>query len=526
MHTTLRRLGALLLPCALGLAWAQNVPDPGTLNFGIYFGISNIDPHAINDWAGMWIDDNVYETLVRYRSAEVHGKLVGTSKLQPWLAKSYRVSKNGRTYTFDLRSGVKFHHGGEMTAQDVQFSLDRVLEINLAPAQALKTCLDPAGIQVTGPLQLTVHLKSPCPYFLQLLALPNTGSIVSKSYVMAHGGVQPGKTNRWMTDHEDGTGAFLLSSWKPGVKYVLKAFSGYWGQAPKLKEVAFREIPSVSSQYLLLKQGKLDVIYNPASDLVAQAAHTPNLRVREQPVIGNQILYMNNQKKPFNSVLVRQAVMYALNPEQISLASTGGVGSPAHSAFPKDLPGYSNRYWPYRYDPAKAKALLAKAGYPSGFSTTVYYNSGNSERQETAVTAQAELAAVGIHAQVRSMAWPSFVNGFQTGTMPMFVVSNLNPPIPQLYVDQNFVSSSAGAGGNYAFYKNAQLDALAKKLDLAVRPAAQQQLMNQIQQLLAKTLPEAFLYNESIPYLQGSWVHGWALYPAGDWYFNSVYKGN
>jgi ABC-type transport system substrate-binding protein len=154
----------------------------------------------------------------------------------------------------------------------------------------------------------------------------------------------------------------------------------------------------------------------------------------------------------------------------------------------------------------------------------VGYNSGNSQREMTAVIAQAQLAEVGIRAEVQSLAWPSFVEGYQGGTLPMFVVSSLEPPITEQYLTKYFLSTSAGPGGNYAFYENPEIDRLTEELGETTDEAARQEIMDEAQRILNEEVPMAFLYDNTLFYVTRQEVKDWVLYPSGDWFFRTVYK--
>jgi peptide/nickel transport system substrate-binding protein len=165
-------------------------------------------------------------------------------------------------------------------------------------------------------------------------------------------------------------------------------------------------------------------------------------------------------------------VQYALDQEEIADAATLGLASPARGAFPSLLPGFTDAYWVYDRDVEKAKQLLAEAGFPNGFDTTISYNSGNAQREISAVVAQAQLAEVGIRAEVQAVAWPTFVEGFREGTMPMYVVSGLAAPVPDQFIAQYFTTGSHGPGGNYAYYSNDEVDALTAQLAETSTPSA------------------------------------------------------
>jgi len=521
--TQLLRPLAIVAALLWGMALTQG--DPKVLNFGVYFEPSGVDPHISTDAAATWMANNLYDTLLRYdTTTEEDGTVVGTTSFKPWLAESWTMSDDGRTYVFQVRDGVPFHNGDILTADDVAFSLQRVLILNFAPAQLLRTCTSADAVRVTGSLEVTVELMSPCPFFLNLLVQTPTGAIISKAFVEANGGVQPETINDFVRNNPMGTGPFTWGEREPGVLYQLVAFPDAWSGAPKLDRVDFRFISDLASQYVLMQQGALDAMYNPPVDILEQSLANPAMKVLDQRTVGLQTLYMPNKNPPFDDVRVRQAVQYALDTQEIADAATFGLASQARGAFPSLLAGFNDAHWVYDRDLEKARALLAEAGFPNGFDTTISYNSGNAQREISAVVAQAQLAEVGIRAEVQAVAWPTFVEGFREGTMPMYVVSGLAAVVPDQFVDQSFTSKAAGPGGNYAYFADDEVDALSAELAETIDPQARLAIMDRIQARLMETLPSAYLYNAVLPYVVRAEVQDWILYPSGDWFFNTVYK--
>jgi peptide/nickel transport system substrate-binding protein len=517
-----RLLKTLTLATALLVmsAQAQNV-----FNFGVYFEPSGVDPHISTDAAATWMANNLYDTLVRYETTtQDDGTVVGTTDYVPWLAESWTVSDDGRTFVFQIRDGVPFHNGDILTADDVAFSLRRVLTLNFAPAQLLRDCITPDHVQVTGPLEVTVELMSACPFFLSLLVQTPTGAIHNEAYVMANGGVEAETINDHMRNNAMGTGPFTWGEREPGVLYQLVAFPDYWAGPPQLDRVDFRFISDLASQYVLMQQGSLDAMYNPPIDILEQALVNPSLRVLDQQTIGLQTLYMPNKNPPFDDPRVRQAVQLGLDQQEIADAATLGLATPARSAFPSLLPGFTDAHWDYDRDVERARALLAEAGYPNGFDTTTSYNSGNAQREISAVVAQAQLAEIGIRAEVQAVAWPTFVEGFREGTMPMYVVSGLAAPVPDQFVNQTFTTDSAGPGGNYAYFSDPEVDALAAELAETIDTDARLEIMDRIQERLMAGMPSAYLYNAVLPYVVRDVIQNWVIYPSGDWFFHTVTK--
>ncbi len=518
-----RILRALAIASLLAFAFAQ--AQANVFNFGVYFEPSGVDPHISTDAAATWMANNLYDTLVRYDTATLDdGTVVGTTEYGPWLAESWTVSEDGSTFVFQIRDGVPFHNGAILSAEDVAFSLQRVLTLNFAPAQLLRTCITPDHVSVTGPLEVTVELMSACPFFLSLLVQTPTGAIHNRDYVMEHGGVEAETINEHMRTNPMGTGPFTWGTWEPGVIYALEAFEDHWSGRPELDRVDFRFISDLASQYVLMQQGSLDAMYNPPIDILEQALANPALRVLDQQTIGLQTLYMPNKNPPFDDPRVRQAVQLGINQQEIIDAATLGLATPARGAFPSLLPGFTDAHWEYDRDVERARALLAEAGYPNGFSTTISYNSGNAQREISAVVAQAQLAEIGIRAEVQAVAWPTFVEGFREGTMPMYVVSGLSAPVPDQFVQQTFTTDAAGPGGNYAYFSDPEVDALAAELAETADTDARAMIMDRIQEHLMAGMPSAYLYNAVLPYVVRDVIQDWVIYPSGDWFFHTVRK--
>ncbi|HYM69990.1 MAG TPA: ABC transporter substrate-binding protein [bacterium] len=528
LRTTAAAAGAGLATRYLGAApdalAAGSIPNPDTVFYGVYWEPVNLDPHAITDWGSMWMLDNIYEPLVRYQTKQVNGKTVGTAEVGPHLAENVTVSKDGKAYTFRLRQGVKFHSGDPLTADVVKYSLTRMLTVNLGPATLISKFMDPGSITVVDPRTVRVTLKGVCPFFLELLAATNTGAMVNPKTVDAHGGTQPGKFNEWMSRNTDGTGPFKWGQWTAGQQFEFVANDQYWAGAPKLKRVVFRVITDFATQLLLLKRGELDIVYRLPPDMTAQLIGNPDVVISRDNGIGMHQIYMQNRTKPFDDVRVRQAMVYAVDPFAINRAAAFGLATIAQSMLPSGLEGYTPSLWPYKYDPNKAKALLAEAGYSKGLNVSIAFNAGNTEREQTAVLAQAALRNVGVDAKVEGIPWGTFVTNYQDGKMPAFVLSGLELPIVDNYLNNLFHSKSAGAKGNFAFYNNPQVDRLIDQLLGTADPAARKQIITQIQRLINTDVPSVPIYNALLMYAHRSWVKGWVLFPSGNWYFYPVEK--
>jgi len=520
--------GAALAARYLGAApearAATVVPNPDTLFYGVYWEPVNLDPHAISDWGSRWMLDNIYEPLVRYKTKQVGGQTLGTTEVEPHLAESVQVSKDGKTFTFTLRQGVRFHSGDPLTADAVKYSINRMLTVNLAPASLVSKYMDQNSTTVVDPRTIRVTLRATCPFFLELMAATDTGAIVNPKTVEAHGGIQPGKANDWMTRNTDGTGAFKWGQWTAGQQFELLGNDQYWAGPPKLKRVEFRVLPDFATQLLLLKRGELDIVYHLPPDMTTQLMGNPDISLGRDGGIGIHQVYIQNKLKPFDDVRVRRAMIYAIDPYSINRAAAFGLATVTHGMLPTSLEDVMPSLWPYSYNPDKAKALLSEAGYPNGFSVPIAYNAGNTEREQTAVLVQAQLKKIGVDATIQEIPWGTFVNNYTDGKMPLFVLSGLELPIVDNYVNSYFNSKNAGAKGNRNFYDNPQVDRMIDQLLGTTDPAARKQLLMRMQQTLNADAATVPIYDSLLMYAHRSWVKGWTLFPSGNWYFYPVEK--
>jgi len=508
------------------LSSAAQVKNPDTLIWGVYWELKTLDPHTISDWASKWQVDNIYEGLVKYGTEEINGDVVGTAKIVPSLAKSWDISEDGLTYTFHLQEDVKFHDNTPFNAEAVKYSINRMLAIDFYPASAISRYIDTNSTEVIDDHTVQVTLKQPSLIFVGLLAGANTGAIVSPTYVEEHGGVRAGELNEWMNTHECGTGPFMMGEWRRGEYWELVANPDYWRGAPKLKKVCFKIIMEASTRRLMLEQGDIDIVYRLPAMYMEAMEQNPDIVICSERGCGLQAFYLNNQTKPFDDVRVRKAVLYAIDQEAIAEAAVFGLAPVARSPLPAAVgEGFTDEFWVYERNIEKAKALLADAGYPDGFTTEVYYNSGDVEKEQCIVMIQSQLREIGIKLEIRAIAWPTYMQNIYEGKMPSFVISNTFPPVVEEILTPAYHSENWGAKGNWNFYADEQVDRLLDRLLEVTVPEERLDIIRDLQLALLANPPAAFLYEAIRFNAARSWFKGWVLYPSGDWYFYPAYKG-
>ena len=381
---------ALALVLALGgAAGAQEAIKQGGQMIVTYKDdISTLDPAIGYDWQNWSIIKSLFDGLMDYKP--------GTMDLVPDLAESYEISPDGQTYTFKVRSGVKFHNGRELTAEDIKYSIDRVLDpATQSPGAGFFGSI--ASIEVPDPHTIVFKLSRPDATFLHVMAI-NFAHAVPKEEVAKYG-ADFGK-------HPVGTGAFKMAEWTLGQRLVLERNADYFKPGvPKLDRIEFEVGQEPLVALLRLQRGEVDIL----GDGVPPAKF---LEVKNSPEWGDNIITggqlhtgyvtMNVNVPPFDKKEVRQAVNHAINKDRI-VRIINGRAVPANQPLPPSMPGYAKDYQGYAYDPAKAKELLQAAGVGDGFET-VLYATNTDPNPRIAQAIQQDLAAVGIKAELRTLA--------------------------------------------------------------------------------------------------------------------------
>ena len=352
----MRRLAltVLLILSALALRPAPTAAAPeGTMTWGLHVTL-----------AARWLDPAETEAfinpfMVLYAVHDALVKPMPGGDNTPSLAESWTQSKDGLVYEFVLRKNAKFHNGDPVTAEDVKFSFDRY------KGAAAKLLHDRVReVQVVDPGRVRFHLKEPWPDFMTFYGTSATGAawIVPRKYVekMGEDGFKKAPI---------GAGPYRVVSFTPGVELVMEAFEGYWRKVPSVKRLVFRSMPEETTRAAALKAGDVDIVYLLSGPTAEEVKRTPGLRLAAAMPPGVVFLDLPEQwdpKSPWNDLRVRQAAGYALDRTALSQAETLGLSRPTGGLIPRVL-DFARAYDPPAYDPARAKRLLAEAGYPNGF---------------------------------------------------------------------------------------------------------------------------------------------------------------
>jgi peptide/nickel transport system substrate-binding protein len=358
---------------------------------------------AIDDIVGAFDPAESYEFTNNEVCGNVYRKLVlpdpaDPTRLKGDLAESWDVSPDGTRLTFTLREGPRFASGNPVTAEDAAFSLHRAVILDKAPGFILtqfgwdKDSVRKL-IRATGPRSLTLELPTPFAPSLVLYCLSaNIGGVVEKAAVLAH--EQGGDLgNAWLKTHSAGAGPYQLVDWQAAGHIVLAA-NPHAETPPRLPRVVIRHVAEPLNQLLLLEKGDADIARDLGADQLKTVAGRPDLSIAAVGGLSSMYVAMNMARPEFQKEEVRRAVKMAIDYDGIARNITPRLWTVCQSFLPQGIPGAIPDQ-PYRKDPAQARALLAQAGYASGFTITLDFVSAP-PFAEIAQAIQADLAAIGI----------------------------------------------------------------------------------------------------------------------------------
>lgn len=364
---------------ASGSAWAAK-----DVTIAVGSNFTSLDPYDANDTLSQAVAKSFYQGLFGF---DKNIKLVNV------LAESYTVSKDGLVYTIKLHPGVKFSDGTDFNAAAVKVNLDRASnpDSHLKRYNLFKN-IDKTEVVDVNTVKIT--LKTPFSAFINNLAHP--------SAVM----ISPAALAKYGKDigfHPVGTGPYVLDQWNQTDFVKVKKFDGYWKKGePKLDTITFRPVVDNNTRAAMLQTGEADFAFPVPYEQAALLEKNSKLDLVSAPSILHRYISFNVTQKPFDNLKVRQAINYAINKDALIKVAFAGYAVPSEGPLPQGIE-YAAKFKPWPYDPAKAKELLKEAGYPDGFTTTLWSSHNSSTAQKVIQFAQQQLAQVGIKVTVTAM---------------------------------------------------------------------------------------------------------------------------
>ena len=423
-----------------------------TLVFAMNTDVQSMDPQIQNDTTSEQVVKMLYNTLLKF---EDDGTVVGD------LAESWSVSEDKLTWTFNLKQGVKFHNGKELTSADVKATFDRALNAEAGGLRTTEIIKMFTAVEAPDPYTVTITTDGPYGPMESLMCNMSLG-IMDADYIEQYG-LDLGTS----VEGENGTGPFKVVSWERDQEIVVERFDDYFGTPAKLQTVVYTIIPEAASRVIALETGEVDVIDKPTDeDLARLEADTENFTVLRKPTISQRLFRFGCNDPIISNTKVRQAIVYAIDRQAIIDALFTGSAYPSTAPLAPVTFGYSD-LGEIEQDLELAKSLLAEAGYPDGFDTKIVTTERYQNGIELAEIISQQLAEIGINAEIEVWEWSALSaswNGITADEFdqPIFIMGagpsmrDADGGLRGLYT-----TSETGLNDrNYGFYSNAEVDAL------------------------------------------------------------------
>lgn len=477
-----RALTAISLACVM--AGCTHKPPRDAVVVLIEFSPTDLDPRVGIDAQSERIDELIFDALVR---RDEH------FNLQPWLAESWDIP-DPLTYVFHLRRGVRFHDGRALTARDVKWTFDSMMNGSI---RTTKTGTFRLVDRIDAPDDSTVifHLKEP---WASLLWNVSNGAI----------GIVPYGSGKEVTRTPIGSGPFRFVRNEQDRDVEIVRNDGYWGPKPHVPRVNFLVVPDTTTRALELRKGTADVAINSVTpDMAITLEKEANLEVLRAPGTIYLYLAMNLRDPILKDMRVRQALAYALNREPMIQYLWRDMAMPANSTLPTQSWAYDPNLPVYNYDPQRARALLDDAGYKPGRNGVRFHITMKTSTDETArllaAVLQQQWRSVGIALDIRTYEFATFFSDVGKGAFQLYslrwIGGNDDPDIFEYAFESD---RTPPKGANRSFYSNPEVDQLIQQGRRTVDQAQRREIYAQVQEVLARELPYISLW-----YLDNVVVH-------------------
>ena len=487
-------------------ALAANPKSGGTLKFARSIAPTTLDPANTIIAGDIYTLDKIFEPLFVTSPA---------GKLTPWLATGYTLSKDKKTYTFDLRPGVKFSDGTPLTPADVVFSLDRSRKNPKGPLSFLDFAITSTG--ASGASKVVVQVSEPWAPLLSDV------SAFSNAIMPANFG---GASEASFFAHPIGTGPFTVSGFTPNApSLTLKRNPSYWQKGkPYLDAVTFLFVDDDNQRLLQLRGGQADLIDLVPPSQVSSLKADSNVHVLLSSSWQVDLLVLNEKDPHFADRHVRRAISQAINTSALAHAATFGTAKPGGSFFPPSLQYYSPHTKLLGHSLSAARAELAKSKYPKGFSTEVLIDGGVQKWRTFAQIIQNQLKAIGITVKIRALDHAAFEEAFQKFDYKMFIdyaINDISDPDEMASFELDY--KNGGSHSYWSSYNSASVTKLVRQAQSEFDSAKRAKLYAQIQSAVAQDAP--FVALDYPPYINAysTKVNGFAVNPGGAYRLENVW---
>lgn len=453
------------------------------------------DPAYTNLQAEASISVNIFSGLVRWDE--------GTVDIVPDLATHWDISEDGAVYTFYLREDAYFHHGfGNVTAHDVKYTFDRITNPETASVHYNNYSII-EETTVIDDYTVEVRLERAYAPFMLLLIPYKAGSIISQAAIEERGmdfGANP-----------VGSGPFQWMSGDPRGEIVLEAFDEYHGGRPALDQLTFTHISEEAVVHAAFQAGDLDAATVRDADTLARYQADPSVVVHTNSGTNLNYITMNPSIAPFDDIRVRQAVLHAIDMEGILDTVLSGIGARLTGPVPTVANFYEADVATFEYNPEKARELLAEAGYPDGFSTTLFtYIGGPAVPVSTIV--QDQLRQVGIQVEMRALEVSAWSETVATSNVPMTFMRLTRSSDPHEFI-LPILHSESVPQSNYSRYNNPRADELIRAGSVETDSEARREIYSELQKIIVDDAVAAWLFSDVVAVVTRPYIKGFELDP-------------
>lgn len=518
-----RRILALICVfLTLSRAAAEQPRRGGTFRIVPAADFRSLDPAIAYDTESIPVVRLLFRGLLDYDSG---------ANLVTDQAKDWSISPDGKTYTFHLKPGVQFANGREVVAQDYVFSVERILnpaigsfgqgffmDVEGARRFVAGTAAHVSGLSAPDKYTFIIHLREPMFTFRYVMAM---------SFAVAEPRDVAGRYGKDFEKHLIGSGPYRLTELRRGVRYRLERNSYYTGSDGYPDSVDIEVINDNTTAVMMLERGEVDRVYASPAEAV-RFRRDPQLRPRlvNVPTAGTDYLFMNAEMKPFDKVLVRRAVNYAINKPRL-LRLTGGFNEIAQGIVPPSMP-WSNPGLPkYDYDPAKARELLREAGFPNGFKTEFWFLADSPIFTRMAQGIQQDLEQVGIQAELQPANFTAFdAKVSARHQAPCGVWGWLQDyPDPSTFLDTLFNGEhiTETSCNNVSFYNNPKVNQPLDTAMSSLNSDERTRLFREAEDDIMRDAPLVPLVHEVFPVLYSPRVHGTEPHPVWLWRYEHMW---
>lgn len=496
----------LIMGLVVGLG-TVSADSPKRLRVAMISEPASLDVHLVPDVPSYWVIEQTGNRLVRFNE---------NMELEPELAVSWDWIDD-LTLEFKLREGVKFHNGEDFTAYDVKYTLERRLDPDLgSPNMRFVQEIDLDTIEIIDDYTIRFSTKSPFVPILNNLA-HSSGVILNQKAVETYG--------EEYGQNPVGTGPFKFVEWSSGDYVLLERFDDYWEGPAKVDELKFRFIEQAANRTIELETGRVHVAEDISPSDLQRVEDHPRIDLYRDLDLMVSYAGMNNNRAPFDDVRVRQAMNYAIDTEALVEAVYEGLGRKAAAPVNFTIldPGdQADEIKQYGYDPEKAQALLADAGYPDGFEFTVITDMFD-QRVNTAEIMQAFLSQIGVQMNIEIVEWSVLLDrAGNRGDYDMMLLSWTSSSGDPEMATRPFYGGAQGAAGNRVWYQNDEVDRL---LELGMQETDVEQRYQyylDAQKIIAEEAPWVFIqFGEQAIGVREE-VSGFTIHPNGRHRFNNV----